>query len=135
MGWLRTVGAVVAGFLAMGLAVAGSMAVAMALMGIRDVSAPPSTVFAGVLTVLSLICGIVGGSVCAWVAGRAHPRATLMLAIVVGALGVWEAVTAPPAPNDWHMWTVTAAGVIGVLAGSFFWTRGLKARSDAPRPM
>lgn len=135
MGALRIFGAVVAGFLAMVAAVAGAMAVAMALMGVTDPNAPPSLAYVGVLAVISLVCGVVGGAVCAWLAGRQHPRATLMLAVVVGALGAWGALNTPPGPNAWHGWPVTALGVLGVVAGSLFWSRGRKPPSDATRPM
>ena len=134
-GLLREAGAILAGFLAMLAAVAATMAVAMALMGVRSNAEPLTPAYAGVLVILSGICGLVGGAVCAWLAGRAHRRATLILAVLVAAPGVWAAVTAPSGPYAWHGWAVTAMGVLGVLGGSFFWMRGRRPRSTGPRPM
>lgn len=121
--WLRGALAVAAGFPAMLVAVAATMAVAMALMGIRSAEAAPTAAFVGVLIVLALVCGAFGGAVCHWLAGRDNRLAAPVLAVLVAAPGVAGALNTPPGPLAWHGWAVTAAGVLGVLGGSLFWTR------------
>ena len=120
-GWLRGVLAVAAGFLAMLAAVAATVAVASALMGLRPES-QLTAVYVGVLVGLSAVSGAFGGAVCAWLAGRGNGLAAPVLAVLVAAPGVAGSLHASPGPFAWHGWAVTAAGVLGVLAGARFWT-------------
>jgi hypothetical protein len=139
---LRAVGSIVLGYIVMFVTVFITMTLAYAIVGtggaFREASYDVSTLWAITSIVLSLAAAIVGGLVCAAVAGSAGPaRALAALVIVLGLLLAIPALrqagpVAEPRPDSvssieammsarqpaWIVLLNPIIGAVGVLAGA-----------------
>jgi hypothetical protein len=133
---LRSIGAVVGGYVAMALAVIlGILAATAALVpgGLTPAnlegvaSEPPSATFLAADLLIGLVAAILGG----WLTARLAPSTPLRH---VGALGIVMVLVAIPtaigksaAPNGqpaWYCAVVVTIGLVGILLGAWLQMRG-----------
>jgi hypothetical protein len=115
MMWLRSAGALLAGFVSMALLVGLSVPVALALTGRFGPQPNPPYLAANIG--FSVLAAIVGGFVCGWIAGRAPLVHSLVLAAIVLVLGAVSALQPAPGQPAWYPWTMAVVGAVGVCAG------------------
>lgn len=133
---LRSLAAVVAGYLTMALVVIlGTVAATAAFvpggLAALRAGAAAGVVPAGYLAanlVVSLLAAMLGGWVAARVATRAPLAHAASLAIAVAVFGLVTALR-PAAPGQpaWYPWTIVVLGTAGVLLGG--WIRASSANS------
>jgi hypothetical protein len=117
---MRSVAAVLAGFVAMAaLVMVATLAVAALLP--TEVGDAPGALYLVVNLAYSALAAVVGGWVAARLACAGASRSVLTLALLVGAAGVWSALGAPPQVGQpsWYPWALTLLGPAGVLGGGF----------------
>jgi hypothetical protein len=119
--WLRSAGALLAGFVSMALLVGVSVPLALALTG--RFGPQPNAPYLAANIGFSLLAAIVGGFVCGWIAGRAPLAHSLALAAIVLVLGAVSALQSAPTQPAWYPWTIAVAGAVGVLAGGLLRVR------------
>lgn len=126
---LRSVGAVVAGYLAMAVGVLMLVGIGAALL-VEDPAAPGSVYLAFNLTA-SVLAAAGGGWVTRRLAARAPSAHVIALAALVLMLGLVTALDGAAAGQPpWYPAVISVLGPIGVLAGGLVWTR--RSRPDAP---
>lgn len=127
---IRSVGAVLGGFVVMAIAVmAGTIALTAALIpgGMKSMGAPEpgSSVPSGYLTanlILSFLAAVLGGLVTASIAASRPLNHALALAAFVAVMGIFSAKQSRGSRNYtgqplWYPWVISAIGVAGVVAG------------------
>jgi hypothetical protein len=114
---MRSVAAVLAGFAIMSVLVVAGIAAAAALM--LGGSQVPTTPYLAVNLGYSAAASALGGYLTARLASRRPLTHALVLAALVGALGVASALAAPPSSGQpaWYPWVVSGLGVVGVALG------------------
>ncbi len=135
---IRSIGALVAGYLTMALLViVGSLSVAAVLLpgGIAR-AAPVTTEYLVANLAVSFAAAVAGGWVAGWLAGERPLRHGAILAAIVLTMGLAAAALAPRAadpaerPPAWYPWAVAAVGSTGTLLGGFL--RSAQRRRAAP---
>ncbi len=125
MTWLRSLGAVGAGFVAMAVVVMVATAAGVRLPGML-VEGAPTVLWLVTNLAYSLMAAAVGG----WVAAHLAPRRrTAHGAVLAGAVTLgWLLGDGQPMPGqpDWYPNVITMIGIVGILAGACW--RGYRDR-------
>ena len=125
---LRIIGGVLAGFITMAVIVfAGTLLAATLLLpeGMREMMSPSASAgplpmsYVAANVLISLVAAIVGGVVATKIGAGHRPRAALVLAGAVLAVGVYSALMPAGAGRQpaWYLWAMPVIGVVGVLIG------------------
>lgn len=126
---LRSIGAVVAGYVTMAVGVLVVVGIGAALL-VDDPEAPGSAYLAFNLGA-SAVAAAGGGWMTRRLAVRSSGKHVLALAVLVLLLGLAVAMSGPAAGQPaWYPAAVSVLGFVGVLAGGLLGTR--RARSAGP---
>jgi len=117
--WVRSVGAVVAGFVAMVVVVMVATTLGTMLPGML-VDGGPTTLWLVVNLSYSLAAAAIGG----WVAAHLAPRRRWWHgAVIAGVIAIsWALGDGQPMPGQpsWYPQVIAFIGVVGTLAGAFW---------------
>lgn len=117
-GVLRSIAAVVAGYLTTVILVVLTIALAGVVTGVQ-IGTDVTTSYILVNLVGSLLAAIAGGWVAARLAHGAPERHVAALAILVLLLSIYSASTPPTSQPGWYSYGLVAIGVVGVLIGGW----------------
>jgi uncharacterized membrane protein YfcA len=126
---IRSVLAVVAGYLATAVIVMAGTFAAMAAFGLSMTSAPTPPYLAANL-VVSFIGAVVGGWVCTRIAPNrqwAHAVALVFLFFLISLLPVGGATNGQPA---WYTLALAFIGTVGVMSGAWIQQRGSQRKAE-----
>lgn len=119
MTWVRGLGAVVAGFVAMAVVVMVATAVGSQMPGIvKDGAATPLWLVINLS--YSLAAAVIGGWVAAHLAPRRRWAHGAVLASFVALSWLLGGVQPMPGEPDWYPQAITVIGIAGILAGAFW---------------
>jgi hypothetical protein len=121
--WLRSAGALLAGFVSMALLVGVSVPLALALTG--RFGQQPNTIYLAANIGFAMLAAIIGGFVCGYVAGRAPFLHSLVLAAIVLVLGAVSGLHPAPPQPAWYPWTIAVVGAVGAAAGGLLRVRSI----------
>lgn len=121
---LRSIGAVVAGYVAMAVAVL--VVVGLGAWLLVDDPAAPGTAYLAFNLGVGLVAAALGGWVTWRLAARGRMKHVVALAVLVLALGLGMAFGAEPAPGQpsWYPVVISIFGAAGVVAGGMIGDRG-----------
>jgi asparagine N-glycosylation enzyme membrane subunit Stt3 len=118
---LRSIGAVVGGYLVMMVVVILTTFLGMKLFRLKPGQGQPAAPYLGFNLASGLVAAVLGGWTAAWVAPAAPMAHVGVLAVLVAALGLLMARKPQPGQPRWYPVTIAAIGTVGVLAGGLLY--------------
>lgn len=117
---LRSIGAVLAGYLVTVLLVVLTLALASVVTGVGIGAVTVSAGYMAINLVGSLLAAMAGGWVAARLAHGAPERHVAALALLVLLLSIYSASRTPALEPRWFSWSLVLLGTVGILLGGRF---------------